>query len=280
MAGTDIFNWNKCFNDSRSLVKMRKHCGLRRRARQLNTKLKTPTPSKRAFKMPPNRRLPDTPKRFSSSRKMSARKLTPKKTDEWQQEYDIWNMMTQTLDQHLLANHKIIWDNQEIGIRDSTNKIRLIQNRQQLNQQIFVNSDGKRTHAKDLINPNESNSNIALRIKFRLVPVMQGFTIEDDFNTQSYVFDADNNEMNNNDIECKNMQSDQEIESDLERTLTSESEYHPDNDEDLNNTCDETITNISVVGNYSDFVDGLFDGASSTLIAEKENVPVFISPTK
>lgn len=286
MAATTAFNWNNWLNDSKQLAKIQSYIGMRRRGQPVYTKQSSSMIKKRSAKVISYKRKSRKTKLFGSNRKnLNPVQATPKKDNQWKQEYDIWNMMTQTLDHYLQTNHQIIWDHQEIGVRDSNDQIRLIKNRQDLNQMIFINSNGKQMHAEKLINPNASNNNMALRIKFRLVPVMQGFSIVDDNGEQSYTFGG-NTDLNNNNNDCDNMETDKELyenlisdsdsdsrvvsDTDFDTTLTSESEFDLNSNVNVNN--DNTLKNVSF---YSDFVFGLKGRPSSTLVSEKENVPVF-----
>lgn len=287
MAVTSAFNWTNWLNDSMELSKKQSQRCSRRRSRQLFSKIRNmPTPQKRGSKLAPHQR-------FLSKRILASRGSTPKKSCEkvnnkWKTEYDIWNIMTETIDQHLVGNHKINWNNKEIGVRDSTNNIRLVKNRQELNQLILVNSSsGRKTHANNLMNPNDSDSNVSLKIEFALVPVIKGFQVVHGTDAQAYAVDSKSKDMNNNDIECVSdgIESDESAEdSDIEpeHTLTSSSEVQQITAEYTNMSFDDTtITNESFVCDYSEFLSDLIDTrASSTLISEKENIPVFSTPTR
>lgn len=279
MAATDIFNWNSWLNDSMELMKKQtKRCS-RRRNRQLYSKLRnSATLDKRGSKLAHRQRLWSKPTRILSNRKNTPKKPSEKINNQWKTEYDIWNMMTQTIEQHLVGNLKINWNNNEIGVRDSTNNIRLIKNRQELNQLILVNSNGQKTNVNNLMNPNDSNSDVSLKIEFSLIPVINGFTVVQEAELQSHAVNVNAKEINNNDIECLDDEVDSECE--LERTLTSDDEVHDSTFENTMSTFDTTITNESFVCDYEEFLIDLDPKTSSTLISDKENIPVFSTPTR
>lgn len=269
---------NVLMNDSKELRKKQPRNCVGKYNRRLFSKLNNSSP------IPNKRSKPAFYKRYQRTKKGTlSQKMTPKKPKtniggEWKKEYDIWNMIVQTLDEGLLKNHKVNWAEKVIGIRDFNHKIRLIQNREELQQQILVASTGTKSQLKDLLNANDSTADFALKFKFKLVPVVESLTIVNKSTEKSFVF-ADNNDINNNDIQCENMVIENEaIENKLDedRTLVNSVNNH---ESTANIICDKTMVNTTCsTWEYSDFCGDIVPAASSTFIEndEKENHPILL----
>ncbi|XP_055305280.1 uncharacterized protein LOC129569985 [Sitodiplosis mosellana] len=268
--------WSKVLlNDSKELRKKQSKDSAGTYSRRLFSKLNhsSSTPKKRS--------KPTFYQRYQKARKGSSSKKTATKESkqnigsEWKKEYDVWNMIVQALDQSLLKNHKVNWPKKVIGIRDSNDKIRLIQNREELQQQILVASTGLKSRLKDLLNANDSTSDISLKMKFKLVPVVESLTIVNKSTETSYMFAVGDNEINNNDMQCENNEIENEpIENELEENQTL-IDFVNNHESTGNITCDKTLVNTTCsTWEYSDFYDGIVPAASSTFVSdEKENIP-------
>lgn len=268
-------NWSKLLlNDSNELRKKQSKKSEGKYSRRLFSKLNnnSSTPKKRS-------------KRYQKRKGSSCKKTVPKKTkqnigSEWKTEYDVWNMIVQALDKSLLENHKVNWPKKVIGIRDSSDKIRLIQNREELQQQILVASTGLQSQLKDLLNENESTDDISLKMKFKLVPVVESLIIVNKSTETSYKFAESNNEINNNDndVQSKNNEIECEmIEDNLDddQTLVNFVNNHASTS---NLTLDKTLVNTTCsTWEYSDFCSDIIPAATSTFISdEKENIPCLV----
>lgn len=282
---------NVLTNDSTELRKKQSRNCVGKYNRRLFSKLNNSSPIRNKRSKPTFYQRYQGIKKGSSSQKVLQKKPKQHIGGEWKKEYDIWNMIVQTLDEGLLKNHKVNWPKKVIGIRDSNDKIRMIQNREELQQQILVASTGTKSQLKDLLNANDSTADFSLKLKFKLVPVVESLTIVNKSTEKSFVF-ADNNDINNNDVHCENMAIENEaIENELDedRTLVNSVNNH---ESTANITCDKTAVNTTCsTWEYSDFCGDIIPAASSTfiengekenhpgsLVHDKENIPHLIAP--
>lgn len=261
-------------NDTKELLKKHSIYGTTGYSRRLFSKLnKSPT----SAKVPS---ISSYYKKYMTRSKRPGHQLTPKiskKNDGWKKEYDIWNMIVQAFDKSVLNNNQQFdWPMNEIAVRDSNNNIRLIQNRHELNEQILVSSNGSTHQITDVINPNDSTENVSLKIKYKLVPVIEFLTVVKNSTEISYEFDENVQDINNNNMECV---SDKENEKELkvEKTLTPDQEIYNGCyfQNTMDATCDPTAVNMSALTwEYSDFCGDIPPGAQSSIIEdEKENNP-------
>lgn len=298
MSGMDSYrNWSKAIlNDSKELRKKQSRDNAGKYSRRLFSKMRnSPTPYKlRSKKTFYQRYMPYKPKSGLSSQKSVPKTAKQNCANEWKKEYDVWNMIVQALDQSLLNNHKVNWPNKVIGIRDSNDKIRLIQNRDELQKQILVAPTGLRTHLKDLFNADDSTADISLKMKFKLVPVVESIILVNKSVETPYTLAEDDNaiaiDINNNDMECKNNENvDEKKELEEEDTLINFVNNHESTG---NINYDKTLTNTSCsTWEYSEFCNDFTPAASSTLISddtesysclmhEKENIPLFFATAR
>lgn len=296
MSEMDSYSdWSKVMlNDSKELRKKQSRNNAGKYSRRLFSKLRnSPTPYKlRSKKTFYQRYIPYKPKSGFSSQKSAPKTAKQNCGSEWKKEYDVWNMIVQALDQSLLNNHKVNWPNKVIGIRDSNDKIRLIQNRDELQKQILVSPNGLRTHLKDLFNADDSTADISLKMKFKLVPVVESIILVNKSIETPYTLAKDDNsiDINNNDMECQNNEN-VEVKNVLEEedTLINFVNNHESTG---NIICDKTLTNTSCsTWEYSEFCNDCTSAASSTLISDetesyscllhdKENIPLFFATAR
>lgn len=281
---------NVLMNDSAELRKKQSKNYAGKYNRRLFSKLNDSSPIANKRSKPAFYQRYQRSKKGPLSQKMMPKKRKQNSGGAWKKEYDIWNMIVQTLDEGLLKNHKVNWPKKVIGIRDSNDKIRLIQNREELQQQILVASTGTKSQLIDLLNANDSTADFSLKLKFKLVPVVESLTIVNKSTEKSFVF-ADNNDINNNDAQCENMVIENEAienESDEDRTLMNSVNNH---ESTANITCEKTLVNTTCsTWEYSDFCGDIIPAASSTfiendgkeqhtsLVHEKENIPYLFAP--
>lgn len=289
MSDLDITypNWPKVLlNDTKELKKKQSKNSNQRYSRRLFSKLKnSPTPYKARSKPAFYQRYMAKPKTVSSSPKIATKKSKQNIGSEWKKEYDVWNMIVQALDQSLLDNHKVNWINKAIGIRDSADKIRLIQNREELQQQILVDSMGFKTHLKDLLNANDSTDDISVKMKFKLVPVVESIILVNKSTETPYMFSKDDNEINNNDMQCTN--NEHKIEEEEDETLIN---YDNNDDNTVYTTCSNTPENLTCsTWEYTEFCSGILPIASSTFISnehisylsyDEQSIPLLNSPNR
>lgn len=229
------------------------------------------------------------------SRPNYGRKVTPRANRvrdhnkmEWKKEYDTWNMMTETLNQQLISTHRIHRGSNCIGIQDSNqhNNIQLIHDRQQFNQLMLIDDEnGMKIRAKNLINPNDSESSFSLKLNFRLIPVIEGITVERNYVKSSYNFNTDGNVNNNNNnetdlnaVEAVEMNNDCEADSTLKCDTESfvQSLEFTEMYAKINNTL-----NVSAAPDaYGEFVTDLKSKAASILHLGNDNVPMCSTPKK
>lgn len=206
-----------------------------------------------------------------------------KANDGSKKEYDTWNMITETLNQQLITAHQIHRRSDDIGIQDKqTNNIQLIHDRQQFNQLMLVGKKGLKVRAENLIGPNDLDNSFALRVNFRLVPVIEGITIAKGYEESSYTFEAGNNENNNNidlnAVEAMEVSHGCEADSTLICDVDSSvgSLEFTDMYVKINNT-----VNISAAPHvYDDFFKDIQSEATKILRSGNDNVPMFSTPKK
>lgn len=258
------YNWSRwIYNDSRELFKKQS------KNRQIFSKPKnSSTPKKFGFKTNFYQKHVRKPKKASSFEKWTPQK-SPKTTNKgWKKEYNVWSMIMQALEQNMLNGQTVNWADNEFGVRDTTDTIRFVKNREELNQLILFSSNGVKTHANNLINLNDSDENVSLRIKFKLVPVVEGLTVVNGSTETPYTFGTGANEINNNDNKEEFVENSQTLTSDGCPTLNldlDDSEF------------DTTITNTTPTSEYSNFVDDIQTKASSSFISQDENKPIVSS---
>lgn len=255
-------------NDTKKLAKKR---NMGKYSRQLFSKLKNSSmPKKSRFKTNFYQRYSKKPKRNTFYGLNIARKPKVNARSEWTKEYDVWNMIVQAIDHSLINDHKVKWTNKEFGVRDLDTNIRLLKNRQELNRQILVCSNGRKTYLKDLLSSDDSTDKISVKIKFKLVPVVESITLVNKSIETLYNFAEDqHNEINNNDVECKTIETGNLTESlEDDQTLI----YIDENVTSVENTlCEKTITNSTCsTWEYSEFCYDMMPDASSTFIADSE----------
>ncbi|XP_031628452.1 uncharacterized protein LOC116344165 [Contarinia nasturtii] len=279
---SDIMNnrWSKIvLNDTKELVKKNKN-NSKKYSRRLFSKLKT-TPKPKLYQ-----KYSSKPKRHSIGRNDTAKKSKLNFGAQWKTEYDVWNMIMQALERNL--PDKVNWVSKEIGIRDASDKIQLIQHRDELNQQILVCPNGMKTQLKDLMSQDDS---ISLNIKFQLVPVVEKITIVNNSNEKSYMFADDAKDINNN-VEEPTLAINYStlfgsITDNTFDTIGSVGSF-----DTIYTDSEKTITNSTCsTWEYSEFCDDLMPEASSTFIADeieniqfisndKENIPIVSALTQ
>lgn len=268
-----VGDWSKVLlNDSTELLKKRSKRSSSGHRRRLFSKLKDlPIPvvkvqSKSNFYK----------KYMNRSKRSSYRQMTPKVCKEriinqCKKEYDVWNVIVDVFEQNFNLKtipNKAMWPMNELGIRDSNNDIRLIQNRDELNEQILVSSNGSVRQVKGLINPNDDRENVSLKIKYKFIPIIESLTVVRNSIETSYEFTENAYDINNN-MECI---SQNENDFNDEETLANKSIFQDTADI----SCDTTIINMSdSAWEYSEFCSSILEDAQSTVIMEeKESIPV------
>lgn len=248
-------------------------------SRRLLSKPRKSVPFQRIFSRPNyGRRVPPRPN-----------KVRDQKKNEWKKEYDTWNMMTETLNQQLISMHRIHRGSNCIGIQDSNQhtNIQLIHDRQQFNQLVLIDDkNGMKIHAKNLIDPNDSESSFSLKLNFRLIPVIEGITVERNYVKTSYNFNTNGNENNNNNNNETDLNAVEAVEMnngcEADRTLICDMESAVQSLEftemyaKINNTL-----NVSAAPDaYGEFVTDLKSKAASILHLGNDNVPMCSTPKK
>lgn len=256
----------------------------RRRSTRLLSKLqKKPTTP---YKSKPYQRI------FGGLKK--GRKVTSKvnksynrNMNEWKQEYNTWDMITDTLNQQLVSNQQIHRGSNDIGIHNGqTNNVRVIHDRQQFNQLFVIDSDGMRKRAENLMGSYDSNSSVSMKLKFRLIPVIEGITVTNNQIESLYKFDAVINEKNNNEIDLEAVEAMEVtgtgIHSETDSTLICDMESSVESIEftemfaKINNTVNLSATPEA----YSDFLTEIQSKAASFLRSGNVNVPMCSTPKK
>lgn len=305
MSEMDVFNrrWSKVFlNDTTELVKRNKN-NPKKYNRRLFSKMKNSPVAKPKF----YRKYLSKP--ISSPADEPVKKSKLNIGNQWKKEYDVWNMIVQSIDQNLSDKHKVNWVNKEIGVRNGDDKVQLIQHRDDLDKQILISSNGKKAYLKDLMNPNDSSDNISLNIKFKLVPIVEKISIVNKCSETSYKFAENDNEINNNIMDIKMENNSYEFienvptlmnsyDSLCSRSCCNTSEFIDSigSCSTLMNTIftssDRTLTNSTcTTWDYSEFCYDIMPDASSTFISdahgnmplysldEKENIPLISNDT-
>lgn len=232
-------------NDSRAMFRKDKI------KKQRSIDKKTPIKSHRKRKV--QRRLFDQSKESLSIRRKKADKFNASAV--WRSEYDLLNMITNSVDRKMKETQQNKWKGKTIGIQTSDKRIQLIENLTELNQQILIDSKRKCVKAKDVIQKSDKIVGNALRIKYKLVPVIEGFTLVKNSIPIEYKFSNDNvesvDENNNNalyDITMKPTGKNQSTRYQI---------------------ANATSFDIESTADYSDFASSLTDNASSTFISDK-----------
>lgn len=212
-------------------------------------------------------------------------KIAPKNVQTQREKgNNFWNMLIETLNVHSGNNHKLDRNNEVFGVRDSANNIRLIKDRKEFEKQILVDAKGRQSYAKDLINQNDIYNNGALKVQFRLVPVIEKLTVLDLFAEKSFIFDDAANEINNNDTiyDSESMEVD-EVNSSSESTLTYDSEVHNNSAETTDVTSISFDMNSSILSTESEYSDFLMELELKNEISRqsiKKSTPVCSTPIK
>lgn len=255
------YNWSRwIYNDSRELVKKQP------KNRQMRSKQKnSPTPKKFSFKTNFYQKYVRKSKKNPSFEYSTPQKSIKTTNKGWNKEYNVWSMIMQALEQSMLNGQKMNWAGEEFGVRDTTDTIRFVKNREQLNQLLLTSSNGSKTHANDLFNLNDSDENVSLRIKFKLVPVIEGLTVVNGSTETPYTFGTGAKDINNNDNKGEFLE--------ISQTLTFDG---PTLDLNVDDS-DTTVTNATSSSEYTDFFDDIQTKASSSFISDKENRPIVAS---
>lgn len=255
-------------NDTRELLKKQTKGSYSCR---LFSKLRnTPTPPKPAIKASFYQKYITKPKRNPAERCATPPK--PKeKANQWIKEYDIWNMLLQAFEGKCKGNSRLQFS-KDIGVRDSNDQIRLIQNRDELDAQVLVDSNGLLTQVRDLINPNESEANVSMKIKFKLVPVVERIILVTNTVESEYKFANQTEDINNNDIKYEKTVKEGNVSKPVAETMAPSDIHIYEEIDDIN--LDKTITNKPSKMEYTNFCENLTTDASSTFISseDKENL--------
>lgn len=270
------FDWSKVFlNDSRELAK--KQTRTSGYSRRLFSKMKrTSTPAKHRARSSIYHKYLARSKRTSSGKTNSTKNFTKRIGNDQKPENDMWNMIQQAIQQSLQSKFQIETSNNcDIAVLNSNDNIRLIQNRQELNEQILVSSNGMKTRVKDFANPNDYTENMLYKVQYRLVPVIESLAVVNNSIETTYKFVENAKDINNNGNETHMV-----LNEHFDRTEISTDNTYPNTtyeDDD-----DKTITNTSELSwEYSDFQNDISPEVASTFISEeKENIPFMTAPRK
>lgn len=237
-------------------------------------------------------------KRYSSN-ELSLQKL--KKRQKVKSFY-VWNRFVESLnksiknEQHQTPN----WSVQEIGIKSSVNNnIQLIKSFNDFNQQLFVESNGQKLQANDFFNSDNPITDNSFEIRYKLVPIIDGFSVTQNGTKNYYTFCNDSGvfersqsiDKNNNKFayECRyenHMRfKEMPIMNDSIMFKTSSSVDDVKNEKYSSDSGDLTVLNVfdeySNPIEWSYFVSNLPPTASSSLITErKENAPCEVYRSK
>lgn len=237
-------------------------------------------------------------KRYSSN-ELSLQKL--KKRQKVKSFY-VWNLFVESLnksiknEQHQTPN----WSVQEIGIKSSVNNnIQLIKSFNDFNQQLFVESNGQKLQANDFFNSDNPITDNSFEIRYKLVPIIDGFSVTQNGTKNYYTFCNDSGvfersqsiDKNNNKFayECRyenHMRfKEMPIMNDSIMFKTSSSVDDVKNEKYSSDSGDLTVLNVfdeySNPIEWSYFVSNLPPTASSSLITErKENAPCEVYRSK
>lgn len=216
------------------------------------------------------------------------RKVTPRasKANECKKKCGTWDVMTEALNQQLISTHKIHRGSNCIGIQDSNqhNKIQLIHDREQFNQLMLIDANGKKINAKNLIDPNDANSRFSLKLNFRLIPVIEGITVA----KSSYDFDAGDNENNSNnninnatDLDAvEAMELNKSSETDSTLICNEESTVPSLEFTEMYAKINNTLNVSTAPDEYVEFANDIKSKAASILHLGNDNVPMFSTPKK
>lgn len=220
----------------------------------------------------------------------------PKKSNiGWKSEYDLLNMITYSVNKELVSGPR--WNGNNIGIRTSQNQIQLIENLNEFNQQFLIDANGNTVQAKDIIQPNDLLTENCLRIKYKLVPVIESFTliknncpVENEYKICTGTADCNNN---NNDNENNNHNYDNplaihsddidKIEAkcdtdDVTITATEDSQFESYEPLVSSNSSIEYVPSKEF--DYSDFLSSIQTSVSSTFILDESLVLITTSPKR
>lgn len=265
---SSLFDWsNVLLMDSLT----KKPC---RRSRRLMAKLrKTSMPHRQVFGRP----------KFGQKFVKRINKANDRNNNGWKEKYETWNLVTETLKHHMVSNHKIHRDNDDIGILNShTNTIQLIHDRQQFNQLMLVDSNGLTAYAKNVIDPNgsgSSGSKRSLKLKFRLIPVIEGITVANNCVESTYTFGAGINENNNNDADLTAVPAKMDKASETDSTLL----YEMESSEAASEFTDmfARINNVTAApGEYAEFIEEIQSKVANTLNSNSDRAPMCSTPRK
>lgn len=223
----------------------------------------------------------------------------PTKSNGWKSEYDLLNMITYSVNKELVSGSR--WNGNDIGIRTSQNQIQLIENLNEFNQQFLVDANGNTVQAKDIIRKDDLLTENCLRIKYKLVPVIESFTLVEngcsvgtEYRICTKTTDCNNN--NNNDNHNNNNKDNNHnynkplaksdvidrngSESDTnDVTVTPTDDSHFDSYEPLVSSMSSIEYVSSDVPEYPDFLTSIQTSASSTFILDQS--PISLStPSK
>lgn len=228
-----------------------------------------------------------------SNKKPTAYDPMPKKSKEWKSEYDLLNMITYSVNKELICGPR--WNGNDIGIQTSQNQIHLIENLNEFNQQFLIDPNGNTVQAKDIIQPNDLLTENCLRIKYKLVPVIESFTlvkngcsVGTEYKICTGTADCNNNNNNENDNHNYNnnpLDDLDEIDENVAESDTNDVTITPteDNQFESYDPLDSSISSIeyvtSDVPDYSVFMSSIQTSASSTFVLDDSLV--FVStPSK
>lgn len=269
--------WSKVLlNNTKELMK--KHST--NVTRRLFSKMNSPALKKQSSKSAIYKRYLNKSKRFSPRLKNTPRHSP--KFSEWKTEYDVWNMVVNAIDKNVSNASRENCQSNVFGVRDLNDNIRLIENRREFNDQILVCSNGIKTKVDQLLSPSDSAADVSLKIKIKMVPVIEEVTLVRNSRETSYTFDAGTNDINNNAMECQDIDTEQQKEEDddIDRTLSFGDETLAADEID-DNEFDRTIMNVMSETEYSIFFNELQPEACSTFISQsKENQPFVAIPKK
>lgn len=246
----------------------------RRQSHRLLSNLRKSPPT---YKSTPFKRIFRRPKVERKIGSQATKVNKSRKTTERNKEHDTWNVLTETLNQQLIATHQIHRSNNDIGIlTNQSDNIQLIHDRDEFNKLTLVGSDGSTISAKRLIDPIDSDSSISFKLKFRMVPVIEGISVTNHYSKNSYIFNSgnSNNETDVNAEEAMETKSSSDADS-TSSTLMYDTESSvarldfTDMYEKINNT-----VNISAAPNeYSEFLKQMQSN-------DDGNAPMFSTPKK
>lgn len=236
-----------------------------------------------AFKK--NKRVPR--RFFNESNKKKPAK--PTKSNGWKSEYDLLNMITYSVNKELVTGPH--WNGRNIGIRTSQNQVQLIENLNEFNQQFLIDANGNTVQAKDIMQPNDLLMENCLRIKYKLIPVIESFTlvkngcsVGTEYKMCTETADCNNNNHNNNKNNNHNYNNSLANSDDIDKigtesdtddvTLTPVEDSQFESYEPLVSSISSIEYVPSDIPDYSDFMNSIQTSASSTFVHDESTVSV------